>query len=464
MNNETQFQRHQAFVNADRPHVLMITNHGIHQWQVVPGLPDTGGQNVFVNQFTDTLADFGFKITIVNRGGYEHPLSGDLHRGVDYKNDFERILYIEDGEEAFVRKEDMDEHTPRLTNFLREFLQEEGLPVDLIISHYWDAAKIGVLLNRTLAEPVNHIWVPHSLGTVKKGNMHPDTWADLRVDERIAVERSLLPELDGVAATSARIRQALEEDYHYDEILFLPPCVQVDRYHPRQIGDDHEIWSFLSQHCGLPVEQIRDCQLITEISRTDETKRKDVLIEAFGRVHEQRPDTLLLVSIDETEKALAAKLHKLISEMEIEDHTAVLGYVWDELPDLYAVTDIYCSPSVMEGFGMSVQEAAATKVPVVGSDLIPFVSEYLLGSDVVEMTTREAGGPLQVGEGGIVAPADDIEAFSEALAMLLDDAEMRRNMGQRAYDLTIPYFTWTDMTRRFLEDINVSVSAGAQQA
>jgi hypothetical protein len=46
----------------------MITNHGIHQWQVVPGLPDTGGQNVFVNQFTAALVKLGFRITIINRG------------------------------------------------------------------------------------------------------------------------------------------------------------------------------------------------------------------------------------------------------------------------------------------------------------------------------------------------------------------------------------------------------------
>lgn len=57
-------------------HILMITNHGMHQWQVVPGLPDTGGQNVFVNEFSQALANLGFEITIVNRGGYPDPVWG----------------------------------------------------------------------------------------------------------------------------------------------------------------------------------------------------------------------------------------------------------------------------------------------------------------------------------------------------------------------------------------------------
>ena len=58
INSSTQ---HQAFLSSPRKHILMITNHGIHLWQVIPGLPDTGGQNVFVNQFTAALAEQGFR-------------------------------------------------------------------------------------------------------------------------------------------------------------------------------------------------------------------------------------------------------------------------------------------------------------------------------------------------------------------------------------------------------------------
>ena len=86
----------------------MITNHGIHQWKIIPGLPDTGGQNVFVNQFTNQLAQNGFKITIVNRGGFPHPLSGMYRRGYDYKDENQRILYLEDSLPSFVIKEEMD--------------------------------------------------------------------------------------------------------------------------------------------------------------------------------------------------------------------------------------------------------------------------------------------------------------------------------------------------------------------
>jgi mannosylfructose-phosphate synthase len=249
-------EKHVAFLVSSHWHVLMITNHGIHQWQVVPGLPDTGGQNVFVNQFSEALTQFGFKITIVNRGGYSHPRDGEVQRGLFYKDDNQRILYLEDGKKEFVRKEDMHEQIPELVTSLIDFFDDEGTPIDLIISHYWDAAKIGVQFNNQLPEKVKHIWVPHSLGTLKKDNISEDKWETLRIDERIKVERALIESLDGIAATSSAIIRILKADYGYTTPeIFLPPCVDIDRYHPRDIKKDDEVWSFLGESSGLAAEE-----------------------------------------------------------------------------------------------------------------------------------------------------------------------------------------------------------------
>lgn len=445
----------QAFTSLRAPHVLMVTNHGIHQWNLVPGLPDTGGQNLFVNMFTETLASFGFKVTIANRGGYVHPITGERQVGVRYKDGRQRIIYTQDGDDQFVRKEDMDEHTPRLANFLWDFLESPaGGYVDLIISHYWDGAKVGALVRRKFRHQVPHYWVPHSVGTVKKHNMPPESWAHLRIDERIAVEHELIPELDGVAATSPLIRQALVEDYGVEQPLFLPPCIDPSRFHPRDIDEHHDIYDFIGRQCGLSGAQVRQRRIITEISRTDRTKRKDLLMRAFAKVHERHPDTLLVVSIDKHEEELYSELWALLRDLEIASHVAVMGNIWERLPDLYAITDVYCSPSVMEGFGMAVQEAAATKVPVVGSSLIPYVTEYLVDGGAEEFQCDDAKAPLKIGRGGIVVEADDVAGFACAIEKLLTDRELHERVAQEGYSITIPLFTWDGMTRRFLDDID----------
>ena len=443
---------HQAFTSFEAPHILMITNHGVHQWDVVPGLPDTGGQNLFVNMFTQTLANLGFRITIANRGGYAHPITQEMQVGLRYKDARQRIFYMQDDCSEFVRKEDMDSHTPMLAQYLWDFLESPtGGHIDLIISHYWDGAKIGSLVRRRFRYPAKHIWVPHSVGTVKKRNMKPETWADLRVDERIAVEKELIPELDGVAATSPLIRQALVEDYGVQQPLFLPPCIEPSRFHPRKIDAKHEIYEFLGRHCGMSAHEVRRSRIVTEISRTDHTKRKDILIRAFAKVLEKHPQSLLVVAVDSHEEKIHRELWALIGELGIASHVAVVGNIWERLPDLYAITDVYCSPSVMEGFGMAVQEAAATAVPVVGSNLIPFLTEYLLDEPVEEWTCDGAAAPLKVGRGGIVVQADDVTGFACAIERLLDDESLRARIGQDAYRITIPHFTWDGMTRQFLE-------------
>ena len=451
-------EAHGRFSRSGRVHILMITNHGVHEWKVVPGLTDTGGQNVYVNQFTEALVAQGYRVTIANRGGYVHPKTGRMQTGVVYHpSGYARIIYLEDGTPEFVRKEDMNEQLPKLAEDLAGKVASDGDTYDLIISHYWDAGKLGVMLNESTERHVPHVWIPHSLGALKKRNMDPSTWESLRIDERIAHETELLKSIDGGVATSSAIRDTFQEDYGYEARYFLPPCVDETRYRPRTSEELEPVWTFLSELCGLSVDKLKGRKLITEVSRTDKTKRKDVLIKAFARVKRDVPEALLLVSIDPQAGALHDSLLGLIAELGLKDDVIVLGSVWDQLPLLYGVTDVFCTPSVMEGFGMTSQEAAATGKPVVSSNLVPFVCEYLMGADpeCIGVGNGSESQDLLYGEAGIVVPADFVDGFAAALLRLLTDDEGRKRMGARALEITIPYFTWRHLTETLLAALGV---------
>ena len=450
---------HERFARSGRTHVLMITNHGVHEWKVVPGLPDTGGQNVYVNQFTEALVAQGYRVTIANRGGYPHPTTGRMQAGVVYHpSGFARIMYVEDGRAEFVRKEDMNEQLPKLAEDLAQKLEKDGDSYDLVISHYWDAGKLGVLVNESTGKRVPHVWIPHSLGALKKRNMDPSTWANLRIDERIAEERELLENIDGGVSTSSAIRDTFKNDYGYDARYFLPPCVDEHRYRPHSDDEIEPIWAVLSEQSGLSADQLKQRKFVTEISRTDKTKRKDVLIKAFAQVKREVPEAMLMVSIDPHVRDLQDSLLQLIDELGVADDVIVLGSVWNELPLLYGVTDVYCTPSVMEGFGMSAQEATATGKPVVSSNLVPFAVEYLLGAEPARVSLDHQGSSqdLLFGEAGVIVPADFVEGFAEAITRLLKNDDQRLRMGARAHEITVPYFTWRHLTEELLDDLGVS--------
>jgi glycosyltransferase involved in cell wall biosynthesis len=438
---------HGRFSGSRRRHVLQITNHGIHQWDIIPGLPDTGGQNVFVNHLTTALARLGLRITVANRGGYPHPVTGEPRQGLHYRDDRRRIIYLRDSRPEFVAKEEMASLVDELGLDLWAVIGEQQ--VDLLVSHYWDGAAVAARFNARRERPVPHVWVPHSLGTIKKRNVDPARWAELRVDERIELERQLAAQVDRIAATSRAIQAALEDDYGLETSLYLPPCVDAERYRPRTVADDDPLWAALGEQTGLGPQESRHKRLITEVSRTDRTKRKDVLIRAFARIAGQHPDTLLVVTVDDRQQPLAGELRRLIEARGLASRTAVLGSIWDLLPSLYAASHVYCTPSVMEGFGMSAQEAAACGVPVVASDLVPYALEHLLGNE-------PSGQQVRRGEAAVVVAADDVEGFAGALDLLLGDEELRQQMSRRALEITVPAFTWERRTAEFLEQCGVT--------
>ncbi|MDA3940117.1 MAG: glycosyltransferase [Spirochaetia bacterium] len=445
---------HQEFISGTEKHILMITNHGTHQWNIVPGLRDTGGQNIFVNQFTKTLAELGFRVTVVNRGGYHHPITGEFLEGIDYLDNRQRIVYIRDKQEVFIHKEDMADRIPELVECLWGFLLLENSFPDLLISHYWDSAMLGIEINKRFKTRLNHVWIPHSLGSVKKRNMPPETWKELRIDERIRHEKVIVKKVDLTSDTSTVIKESLKNDYGSIRSIFLPPCIDTSRYYQRTVFEDNEIWSFLASCSGLPEEKIRECRIITEISRTDHTKRKDILIKSFSDVHKKYPNTFLVVAIDRNAEKLSSELLGLIRELGIENYVAVIGNEKERMPMIYAVSSIYCSPSIMEGFGMSVQEAAATNVPVVGSRLIPFINEYLVGNSgaIVQDEALDEGSVI-MGNGAFMVRTDYINGFSYSLERLIEDSELYGRMSKAAFSITIPYFTWKDMTEFFLSEI-----------
>jgi glycosyltransferase involved in cell wall biosynthesis len=103
---------------------------------------------------------------------------------------------------------------------------------------------------------------------------------------------------------------------------------------------------------------------------------------------------------------------------------------------------------------MSAQEAAATRVPVVASNRVPFVEEYLLGETIEELPYgNESSQVARLGSGAVQVPVDDVAGFSHALQLLLSDERLRGTIGENAFNSTVPYFTWDNMVERFLEAI-----------
>jgi len=83
-----------------------------------------------------------------------------------------------------------------------------------------------------------------------------------------------------------------------------------------------------------------------------------------------------------------------------------------DMPSIYRMHDILLSPTVREGFGLSVAEAMACGLPVVASNC----------SSIPELVDH--------GKGGFLCPVGDVDAFAEKINILADSPRLRKEMGE----------------------------------
>jgi glycosyltransferase involved in cell wall biosynthesis len=109
----------------------------------------------------------------------------------------------------------------------------------------------------------------------------------------------------------------------------------------------------------------------------------------------------------------------------------VLGVVDDATRrDMLAALDVLALPSRTESFGIVFPEAWANGKPVVGADAgaIP---------DLV-----------QDGVNGLLTHFGDVEGLANALARLLNDAELARQLGAAGQALALARYTWPSVLNR----------------
>lgn len=108
-------------------------------------------------------------------------------------------------------------------------------------------------------------------------------------------------------------------------------------------------------------------------------------------------------------------------EYGIADICHFLGMRQD-MPELYALMDVFVLPSHREGFPRAPMEASAMKVPCVVTDV---------------RGCREA---VEHGRNGLLVPLGDVQALADAIVELLTDREKARRMGEEGRRMALERF------------------------
>ncbi|MDZ4180969.1 MAG: glycosyltransferase family 1 protein [Coriobacteriia bacterium] len=193
-------------------------------------------------------------------------------------------------------------------------------------------------------------------------------------------------------------------------VRVLPNAIEIDKYRFSERTREE-----LRRDLG-----ITDSLVIGHVGRFTYQKNHSFLIDVFAEIRQQESRAVLLLVGD---GELRASIEAKVARLDLAHSVMFLG-VRDDLPNLYQAMDIFCLPSLYEGFGIVVLEAQVAGLPCVCSDVVPretrpsVNTEYVSNWDVSTWTTRvlQSSGPDRSSAVlGVEFANYDIEASAAAL-------------------------------------------------
>jgi len=404
--------------------VCMVSTHGYFDPVPQLGRTDTGGQVVYVLQLARGLASRGVEVDIYTR--WFDPERRQVESLPDCPA--ARVIRMQAGPWEFVRKEQIYRVLPELAANMIAFIEEQQLGYDLFHGHYVDGGIVALDVAKAFDKPA--FFTAHSLGAWKREQMGGDplemekAW---NFKERIAEELRVFRLVRAQTVTTELQKERLERLYafHSDNVVVIPPGVDIHTYRPLQPGDSR---------AGIDLPG----RYVFCLSRIDSNKGHDLLLDAFDAVRKRVPDMHLVIGGGSPEPQgmeldVLQAIARVIRRRGMGDCVHVVGYVPDELVvPYYQHAQLFVLPSVFEPFGMTALEAMACGTPVVASEL---------------------GGIRDVirsGETGMLVDPRDRKGFAETMVRLLEDRDLATLIAARGRSFVEEGFSWEAIAARHI--------------
>ena len=196
-----------------------------------------------------------------------------------------------------------------------------------------------------------------------------------------------------------------------DQLFFTPYAVDNLFFQERSQKAKDRV-PVLKKELGL----IDDIPVILYASKFIKRKNPVLLLEAFARLSAKgvSPFPAYLLYVGDGEER--AGLERRISELRLRDSVKLLGFKnQTELPDYFALCDLFVLPSYKEPFGLVINE--------------------VMNAGKAVISTNEVGASRDLvrdGLNGFVVPAGDVDALSKALKNALSDKKKLLRMGNES--------------------------------
>lgn len=277
--------------------------------------------------------------------------------------------------------------------------QHKVLPFDIVHAQYGYPNGLAAL------EISRRIGIPNVV-SIQGGDGH---WVGLCCETHRRAIRAVLEHTNDLIIGSPSFAAEVHENHGtaLDRFTIIPGAINADHFHPlasRKIGD-----------IGNPPTLLYH-------GRVDRRKGVLELIEAVELLRAENRVFRLVISGIGPDLVAA---QELTAEKSLKDVIEFTGYVnYDDAPSVYRAADIFVSPTWSEGFSNTVLEAMASGLPIVAARAI----------GVVDCLTDR--------ENALFHEIHDVAGLSAQIALMLDDAVLRRRLAENALQEIQTKYRW----------------------
>lgn len=261
------------------------------------------------------------------------------------------------------------------------------------------------------------ISVVHGLDLTYKNSFYQSVWV-----------RGFIPSLDGLIAVGHEtIRAGVARGIPEAKFAFIPNGVDTEKHF--RSHDRKELEDIL----GL---SLRDKHVLLTSGRL--ARRKGVAWFVKNVMPKLPENILYVVAGDGVDRE---HIEQARSEAGMIDRVRMFGYVSDDVRDtLLNTCDLFIQPNIkvegdMEGFGISVIEAASCELPVVASAL-----EGL----------KDA---IKDGENGRLVETENAEQYVSVITGLLADDAKLADFRKQVRRYVVDHYSWERVSRLYIETL-----------
>lgn len=171
--------------------------------------------------------------------------------------------------------------------------------------------------------------------------------------------------------------------------------------------------------------------LILFLGRIDPKKGLDLLAPAFAKIHQQFPQTHLVVAGPDSIGFLPTT-RNYFARAGCLDAVTFTGMLTGSIKQAaFAAASLYVAPSYSEGFSMSVLEGMASGLPCI----------ITTGCNFPEAATANVAHVVDI----------KAEAITSALIECLSNPEQAKEMGNRAREFIFQNYTWEQAAKKLIQ-------------